>query len=183
MTRAESLNGTHISVRPSRGQALWPGKVKTPVTYAPGAAGQAASDEAEAPSTAAKHLSAAEFADGERSGGSTPSARLTHPGIVTELRPGVYVFNDAQQCGPAAVEMAMASAVLSLATRGQVPPAESVVEGGGDDDAEDPVDVGGEGDLDAEDDEVGEEALPAPSAVDPAGVKEEAVSYWPRPTR
>lgn len=31
------------------------------------------------------------------SSGSTPSAKLTPKGLVNELRPGVYVFNDAQQ--------------------------------------------------------------------------------------
>lgn len=31
------------------------------------------------------------------SGGSTPTSELTGTGELTELRPGVYVFNDAQQ--------------------------------------------------------------------------------------
>lgn len=34
---------------------------------------------------------------GERSGGSTPTAALADDAVLTELRPGVYVFNDAQQ--------------------------------------------------------------------------------------
>jgi len=34
---------------------------------------------------------------GLRSGGSTPTAALVDEGALTEMRPGVYVFNDAQQ--------------------------------------------------------------------------------------
>ena len=32
-----------------------------------------------------------------RSGGSTPTAALVIEGALNEMRPGVYVFNDAQQ--------------------------------------------------------------------------------------
>jgi len=66
-------------------------------SYTPGAAAHAAADEAAALAEAAAGLADAGFAAGERSGGSTPSARLARPGSLTELRPGVYVFNDAQQ--------------------------------------------------------------------------------------
>nr|WP_260868405.1 alanine racemase [Gordonia sihwensis] len=52
------------------------------------------------------------------SGGSTPTARLADPGVVTELRPGVYVFNDAQQlelgsCGIDDIALTAVSTVVS----------------------------------------------------------------------
>jgi D-serine deaminase-like pyridoxal phosphate-dependent protein len=87
-------------------------------SYAPGAAAQAADDEAGALAEAAACLAAAGFADVERSGGSTPSARLARPGALTELRPGVYVFNDAQQvelgtCSMDEVALTVAATVVS----------------------------------------------------------------------
>ena len=70
-------------------------------SYAPGAPGPAARDEAAALATAAASLEAAGLPCPVRSGGSTPSAGLSAGpaggGPVTELRPGVYAFNDAQQ--------------------------------------------------------------------------------------
>jgi D-serine deaminase-like pyridoxal phosphate-dependent protein len=86
-------------------------------SYAPGMAAQAAADEAAALSAAADSLAAAGLPCPVRSGGSTPSAGQTISasqaassagqasrgaggqggGTVTELRPGVYAFNDAQQ--------------------------------------------------------------------------------------
>ena len=66
-------------------------------SYAPGAAAGAAGDEARTLTKGAEILAAAGFGGLERSGGSTPSARLAHPDALTELRPGVYVFNDAMQ--------------------------------------------------------------------------------------
>jgi D-serine deaminase-like pyridoxal phosphate-dependent protein len=54
----------------------------------------------------------------ERSGGSTPTAALRAEPPVTELRPGVYVFNDAQQlelgvCGGDQIALAAAATVVS----------------------------------------------------------------------
>ncbi len=66
-------------------------------SYAPGAGAGAAEDEAAALGRAADLLLASGFECKERSGGSTPSARFVRPGDLTEMRPGVYVFNDAQQ--------------------------------------------------------------------------------------
>ena len=80
-------------------------------SYAPGMPAQAAADEAAALSAAAGSLAAAGLPCPVRSGGSTPSAGQTirasqaassgaggqGGGAVTELRPGVYAFNDAQQ--------------------------------------------------------------------------------------
>jgi D-serine deaminase-like pyridoxal phosphate-dependent protein len=66
-------------------------------SYLPGAGAGAAADEAATLTEGAEILSAAGFTVVERSGGSSPSAKLAHPGPLTELRPGVYVFNDAMQ--------------------------------------------------------------------------------------
>lgn len=66
-------------------------------SYAPRAARSAAADEAAALVEAAQAMAAVGHPAQIRSGGSTPSARVAHPDAVTELRPGVYVFNDAQQ--------------------------------------------------------------------------------------
>lgn len=70
-------------------------------SYAPGMPAQAAADEAAALAAAAASLEAAGMPCPVRSGGSTPSAaQAAGPasgGPVTELRPGVYAFNDAQQ--------------------------------------------------------------------------------------
>jgi D-serine deaminase-like pyridoxal phosphate-dependent protein len=66
-------------------------------SYGPGAAGGAAADEVTTLSAAAEALTAAGFEVPRRSGGSTPSALLTDGAGLTEARPGVYVFGDAQQ--------------------------------------------------------------------------------------
>jgi D-serine deaminase-like pyridoxal phosphate-dependent protein len=70
-------------------------------SYAPGMPTRAAADEAAALSAAADSLATAGLPCPVRSGGSTPSAAHSAGGAdggpVTELRPGVYAFNDAQQ--------------------------------------------------------------------------------------
>ena len=67
-------------------------------SYAPGMPARAAADEAAALAAAADSLAAAGLPCPVRSGGSTPSAAQAAGGsAVTELRPGVYAFNDAQQ--------------------------------------------------------------------------------------
>jgi D-serine deaminase-like pyridoxal phosphate-dependent protein len=80
-------------------------------SYAPGMPAQAAADEAAALPAAAGSLASAGLPCPVRSGGSTPSAGQTISaapaggregggpagGAITELRPGVYAFNDAQQ--------------------------------------------------------------------------------------
>jgi len=53
------------------------------------------------------------------SGGSTPTAALREDGRINELRPGVYVFNDAMQfalgsCGIEDVALAAAASVVSV---------------------------------------------------------------------
>lgn len=66
-------------------------------SYGPEAAEPAAEDEAAALEAARDALTAAGIPCPVVSGGSTPSARSADGGVLTELRPGVYVFGDAQQ--------------------------------------------------------------------------------------
>nr|WP_223124176.1 alanine racemase [Nocardioides marmotae] len=75
-----------------RGVFTFPGH-----SYAPGAVEQAARDEAAALAAARASLEAAGVEVRVVSGGSTPTFQHTDTSVVTELRPGVYVFNDAQQ--------------------------------------------------------------------------------------
>lgn len=93
--------------------------------YAPGAPAPAAADEAHALGRAARILRDAGFAAPVVSGGSTPTAPFTTDvppagdgTALTELRPGVYVFNDAQQvvlgtCTLADVALTVAATVVS----------------------------------------------------------------------
>jgi D-serine deaminase-like pyridoxal phosphate-dependent protein len=58
------------------------------------------------------------------SAGSTPTALLSAAGLVTEERPGTYVFGDRQQvaigsCGPGEVALVVAATVISTAVDGQ----------------------------------------------------------------
>ncbi|WP_294570205.1 alanine racemase [uncultured Arthrobacter sp.] len=85
-------------------------------SYAPGMPSTAARDEDKALSQAAAGLRAEGFAAAELSGGSTPSALMG--GTATELRPGVYVFGDAQQwelgtIGPDNIALTVAATVVS----------------------------------------------------------------------
>jgi D-serine deaminase-like pyridoxal phosphate-dependent protein len=93
-------------------------------SYAPGAGPAAAADEAAALAQAAGALEAAGIPCPVRSGGSTPTAALAQGGAVTELRPGVYAFNDAQQvtlgtCGMGEVALAAVATVVSVPTAGR----------------------------------------------------------------
>jgi D-serine deaminase-like pyridoxal phosphate-dependent protein len=74
-----------------RGAFTFPGH-----SYAPQTRASAAVDEASALLTASDAIAAVDLDVAVRSGGSTPSAEFAAPGL-TELRPGVYVFGDAQQ--------------------------------------------------------------------------------------
>ncbi|HZG89151.1 MAG TPA: alanine racemase [Pseudonocardia sp.] len=65
--------------------------------YGPGRAHPAAADEARALTAAVESLDRVGLPTPLRSGGSTPTAALADPGVLTEVRPGVSVFNDAQQ--------------------------------------------------------------------------------------
>ena len=77
---------------PVRGVFTFPGH-----SYAPEAQVSAADDEARALRAAVASFRAAGMEPDVVSGGSTPSLEHTHLDVLTELRPGVYVFGDAQQ--------------------------------------------------------------------------------------
>ena len=85
--------------------------------YGPGVATAAAADETAALRRAAAEVRAAGVEIEVLSGGSTPTAALTSADL-TEMRPGVYVFHDAQQwelgtCTPDAVALTVAATVVS----------------------------------------------------------------------
>jgi D-serine deaminase-like pyridoxal phosphate-dependent protein len=75
-----------------RGVFTFPGH-----SYAPDQPGQAAADEARALTEAAASMRASGIEPTVISGGSTPSLSTADTEVLTELRPGVYVFGDAQQ--------------------------------------------------------------------------------------
>jgi D-serine deaminase-like pyridoxal phosphate-dependent protein len=75
-----------------RGVFTFPGH-----SYGPDAMAPAAADEAHALATARASVEREGLEVSVVSGGSTPSFAHTDHGVVTEARPGVYVFGDAQQ--------------------------------------------------------------------------------------
>ncbi|WP_374121973.1 alanine racemase [Frankia sp. AiPa1] len=108
---AVALAGLGLRVR---GLFTFPGH-----SYDPGAADRAAREEEDALARAAAAVRAAGVPVTVLSGGSTPSAaHVRSGGPVGELRPGVYVFNDAQQlalgsCTEAQIALAAATTVVS----------------------------------------------------------------------
>ncbi|MFK0074522.1 D-TA family PLP-dependent enzyme [Arthrobacter woluwensis] len=87
-------------------------------SYAPGMPGTAVDQEGAALDQAAAALREAGHDVEVLSGGSTPTALLTGDSVATELRPGVYVFGDAQQlelgrCAPEDVSLTVAATVVS----------------------------------------------------------------------
>jgi D-serine deaminase-like pyridoxal phosphate-dependent protein len=97
-----------------RGVFTFPGH-----SYNPGAAERAAADEARALSQAAASFQVAGMECGVVSGGSTPTARFAGAGPINEMRPGSYVFNDAQQLelGTCAAEDIALTAVATVVSR------------------------------------------------------------------
>jgi D-serine deaminase-like pyridoxal phosphate-dependent protein len=93
--------------------------------YGPGRAAAAARDEEHALRHASAAVRSAGIPVAVRSGGSTPTAALTEAaagdaGGMTELRPGVYVFGDAQQfelgtCTEADIALTAVATVVSRA--------------------------------------------------------------------
>ncbi len=73
-------------------------------SYQPGRQEQAGADEVRALLEADAAVRQAGVGGGLRSGGSTPTAALARQGALDEIRPGVYVFNDAQQVELGAVD-------------------------------------------------------------------------------
>ncbi len=87
-------------------------------SYGVGAGAAAAADEARALAIARDALTAAGIPCPVVSGGSTPSAGAAEGGVLTELRPGVYVFGDAQQwelgtCVPDSIALTAHATVVS----------------------------------------------------------------------
>ena len=85
----------------------------------PGAAGGAAEDEVSSLDVAVASLREAGFEPGVVSAGSTPTATLSARGLVTEERPGTYIFGDRQQvalggCRPDQVGLFVAATVVSV---------------------------------------------------------------------
>lgn len=104
-------------------------------SYAPGMPAEAAAQEQEALRAAAESLAAAGFEATVRSGGSTPTALLTDGPVATEVRPGVYVFGDAQQlelgrCEPEEIALTVAATVVSHHKARSGMPERSIVDAG-----------------------------------------------------
>lgn len=98
-----------------RGVFTFPGH-----SYSPTATTSAARDEATALQVAAAELRMAGIEPTVISGGSTPSLRSSDTALLTELRPGVYVFGDAQQwelgsCTPEDIALTCHTTVISHA--------------------------------------------------------------------
>ncbi len=89
-------------------------------SYAPGAGPPVAAQEAAALAAAAESLRAHGVEPRVLSGGSTPSLAHADTSVATELRPGVYVFDDAQQwelgsCSPDDIALTCRATVVSHA--------------------------------------------------------------------
>jgi D-serine deaminase-like pyridoxal phosphate-dependent protein len=88
--------------------------------YGPGRRQDAAREEAQALGAAVASLAAAGFECTVVSGGCTPTVALSDQDVLTEIRPGVYPFFDAQQvelgvCGWSDVALTAVSTVVSVA--------------------------------------------------------------------
>ncbi|MGO4384684.1 alanine racemase [Specibacter sp. RAF43] len=102
--------------------------------YGPGNRAPAAAQEAAALSAASASLAAVGVHGGIVSGGSTPTAASADATVLNEIRPGVYVFNDAQQvelgtCGWDAVALCAVATVVSSSGRNVILDAGSKVLG------------------------------------------------------
>ncbi|WEO77149.1 alanine racemase [Cryobacterium sp. SO2] len=87
-------------------------------SYSPEGRRSAAGDEGRELASAVAALAAAGVTARIVSGGSTPSAEFADAGVLTELRPGVYVFRDAQQwelgmSGPDDIALTVHATVVS----------------------------------------------------------------------
>lgn len=104
-------------------------------SYAPGMPPAAVRQEDEALRRGADSLAAAGFPVRTISGGSTPTALLEGETAATELRPGVYVFGDAQQlelgrCGTGDIALTVASTVVSHHRTGPGEPGRFIIDAG-----------------------------------------------------
>lgn len=87
-------------------------------SYAPGEQSSAAAQESEILSDTARRLREAGHEIAHLSGGSSPTAEVEDPTAAQEIRPGVYVFGDAQQLelgriGIRDVSLSVAATVVS----------------------------------------------------------------------
>ncbi|MGN5236718.1 alanine racemase [Rhodococcus sp. SJ-3] len=92
-------------------------------SYGPGLPRVAAVEEADALTVAATALRGAGIDPVVISGGSSPTALIETPTVSTELRPGVYVFGDAQQLEIGAIteaDIALTALATVVSTRGEV---------------------------------------------------------------
>ncbi|MEE2031771.1 alanine racemase [Rhodococcus chondri] len=92
-------------------------------SYGPGVTPVAAKEEADALGVAAAALREVGIEPAVISGGSSPTAFLDVPTAATELRPGVYVFGDAQQLELGAVteaDIALTALATVVSARGEV---------------------------------------------------------------
>jgi D-serine deaminase-like pyridoxal phosphate-dependent protein len=101
-------------------------------SYAPGAAAPVATDEALALRQAAESLRAHGVEPDVVSGGSTPTAAEAHEDVLTELRPGVYVFGDAQQweLGTTSADRIALTCVATVVSHGSSPEGHVVLDAG-----------------------------------------------------
>ncbi|MFE4541672.1 D-TA family PLP-dependent enzyme [Arthrobacter sp. NPDC056727] len=104
-------------------------------SYAPGMPVEAARQEQQALNQASQVLAAAGFEVTCRSGGSTPTAMLTGNSAATEVRPGVYVFGDAQQlelgrCAAEDIALTVAATVVSHHATPADGPARFIIDAG-----------------------------------------------------
>ncbi|HEY3575839.1 MAG TPA: D-TA family PLP-dependent enzyme [Arthrobacter sp.] len=104
-------------------------------SYAPGMPVEAARQEQQALGRASEVLTAAGFEVTCRSGGSTPTAMLTGNSAATEVRPGVYVFGDAQQlelerCAIDDIALTVAATVVSHHATPADGPARFIIDAG-----------------------------------------------------
>jgi D-serine deaminase-like pyridoxal phosphate-dependent protein len=125
VAQAASRAGLHVA-----GVFTFPGH-----SYAPGMPAEAAAQEQQALGQAAASLSAAGFDAARRSGGSTPTALLTGRSAATEVRPGVYVFGDAQQlelgrCAMEDISLTVAATVVSHHDTAPGTPARFIIDAG-----------------------------------------------------
>ncbi|MCW1100126.1 alanine racemase [Streptomyces sp. RS2] len=86
--------------------------------YSPGSAAPAAEDEHQALSQSSASMKDHGIVPEVLSGGSTPSVAFGPPDVATELRPGTYVFSDAQQwelgiCQPSDIALVAYASVVS----------------------------------------------------------------------
>ncbi|MFJ4210871.1 alanine racemase [Paenarthrobacter sp. NPDC089675] len=113
-----------------RGVFTFPGH-----SYAPGMPLRAAEEEQLALGRASDLLRQAGFEILHRSGGSTPTATLTGDSVATDVRPGVYVFGDAQQlelerCAPEDIALTVAATVVSRHEGDDVIPRRIILDAG-----------------------------------------------------